>query len=116
MIMKVFPLARLPNRDRSTSFSIQTKLIIRYYASVTNRESPSPTFPLNNQPTSPLSAVPHDPYNKYININQMSTNKSVERVTEECLKILKTETQEATQKWIADSKLTSLQLRNSKAL
>ena len=63
MIMKVFPLARLPNRDRSTSFSIQTKLIIRYYASVTNRESPSPTFPLNNQPTSPLSAVHHDSYN-----------------------------------------------------
>lgn len=42
--------------------------------------------------------------------------KSVEKVVEECLKILKSETAEATQKWISDNKITSLTLRNVKAL
>lgn len=42
--------------------------------------------------------------------------KSSEKIIEECVKILRTETNEATQKWISDSKITSLTLRNVKAL
>lgn len=37
-------------------------------------------------------------------------------MVEDCLKILKDESAEATQKWINDSKITSLALRNVKAL
>ncbi len=46
----------------------------------------------------------------------MNSTKNPDKVIEECLKILKSESSEQTQKWIADSKITSLNLRNTKAL
>ena len=46
----------------------------------------------------------------------MKDTKSAEKVIDECLQILKGGTAQATQKWIKDNHITSLNLRNNKAL
>jgi hypothetical protein len=45
----------------------------------------------------------------------MTDKKSAERLVEECLRILAEESTQGTQKWIKESRITSLTLRNVKA-
>ena len=46
----------------------------------------------------------------------MKDRKTAEKVVDDCMKILKDGTIQATQKWIKDNHITSLNLRNNKAL
>ncbi len=46
----------------------------------------------------------------------MNEKKTGERIVDECVRILKEENNEGTQKWLKESHITSLNLRNVKAL
>lgn len=46
----------------------------------------------------------------------MSDKKTPEKIVDECVRILKEENNESTQKWLKETRITSLNLRNVKAL